>query len=366
MSHITIANQGLEAFEAKRWEEAIDKLSQALKVSKNPSWFLARAKALQQLKRDEESLDDANLAFHTAYERSNRSLMIESHYRRGVAYMRLGQYANADCCCLYAMRLCEGFPVVEPEDIRAQHTDEHGFWTASAEAVKLEIKEHSKHSWADPSALANLSSQSNIGKEWRLASAMRLQILFAMSKLPADDPARKATVDVKPAVKELADFTLNQGTGVAVNENTRVTPNEGTRVDLNEGTVHIFKVGTGDVPQITNVAAEKPAVGNDTPPRLQDFQTDSTITVSIFSKGTKTNLRVYFLQDGARLTGLTWPNGKEKEFFFQTYAPIEASKSSYSVTPNKVELRLVKKVPGKWPQLLKEAADEPVDAAVEK
>ncbi|KAG6239361.1 hypothetical protein E4U25_000843 [Claviceps purpurea] len=319
MSHITQAEQGLKALDERKWEDALNALSKALLGSTNPAWLLARSRALISLQRYEEALEDANLAFHAAYDRNKRDLLIEAHYRRGVAYFRMGQYANGDCCCVYAMRLCKGHPAIEKEDPKLAHLDEEGFWTATLENARLEAT-------GDPfNKPAPAQSDYEEGpahvSEWRRASTMRQQCLNAMEKLPAGAEARKVTVSVKPERKDVVDLTTDKG---------------------RDG----------------EAGKEAQGVSAPQPPKalvVQDYQTNDAVTVSIFSKGVnEAVLDVEFLPDRVRVNPLVYPDGEQKEWTLELYSQIDPSASSYRVSPVKVELRLAKKAAGKWARLSKQ------------
>lgn len=324
MSHITLAQQGLAAAEARNWDEAIEKLSVALETSQNPLWLINRSKALIHHKKFQEALDDANLAWHTAYERNKRPLLIDAQYRRAVAYFRLGQYANADACCIYAMRLVKGLPAVEKQDPARLHTDENGFY-------KVTLKDAHEESATDPinqpkgGALAVGSNDVPNAKDWRIASTLRMQILYAMDKLPEDDPARKLTTAVKPERKDLSDL------GTKKNEPAKEPALTATQ------------------------SAPKPVVPADTPLRIQEFQNDANMTVSIFSKGVnKEKLQVQFTPSSVYLDSVIMPSGEEKPFAMSFWGQIDTDASTCRVTPNKVELNLKKATPGKWKQLKSE------------
>ncbi|KAM3507802.1 hypothetical protein MY11210_007005 [Beauveria gryllotalpidicola] len=336
MSHITLAQQGLAAVEAKDWDGALTKLSKALQSSSNPVWLLARSKALINLHRFEEALDDANLAWHTAFERNKRLQMIEAHYRRAVAYFRQGQLADADACCVYAMRLTKGAPAVEKEDPVAHLKDPAtGRWTATAnDAIQEAQSDSINKSKGGPDAAAVAMGQGQLPqtKEWRMASTLRIQILSALDKLPADDPARIATAPPRPDKKKLADLSgATEEAKPATSSATSQTPKP--------------------IPTQT-AAATKPAVPSDAPLRLQDFQSNTNMSVSIFSKGVnKETLKVDFQPQSVHLDSVIYPSGEEREFQLDLWGEIDTTASKYTVTPNKVELSLVKKTPGKWAQL---------------
>ncbi|KND93377.1 Protein SGT1 [Tolypocladium ophioglossoides CBS 100239] len=318
MSHITIAQEGLKALEAKRWTEAVDKLSTALRTSTNPAWLIARSKALIQVGLFDPALDDACLAWQKAHERNQRLLMMESHYRRAVAYYRMGKLADADCCCVYTMRLIKGLPAVEQEDPKVKWTDKDGFWMATLEVAMEEAKSDAFNKGGapgtGPTGSRELPAPPAQVSEWRLASTLRMQILGAMATLPKDDRARKVTASQFP------ERTLLARLGVEPNK-----------------------------PPAPHVP-----VREDTPLRLQEFQNNIATYLSIFSKGVdEKKLKVQFLPLAVHLDAITYPNGEEKEFHLELWDEINPAASRYVVTPNKVELTLAKKTPGKWAQLKK-------------
>ncbi|KAI8657746.1 hypothetical protein NCS57_01153700 [Fusarium keratoplasticum] len=319
MSHISTAQAGLAAVEAKKWDEALPLLSKALQTSPNPAWLIARSKALVGKNRYQEALDDANLAWHTAYERNKRPLLSEANYRRAVAYFRLGQYANADACCVYAIRLIKGFPAVEKEDPAKALTDADGFYTVTSENVQREAREEAEQETAKSAERGtNMLDGLDLGpknKEVRAASSLRFMILAAMEKLEKGNPARKLTTSARPEQKDLADLKLQD-----------IKPAE--------------------------APVAKPIIPADTQPRLQDFQSDVTMSVSIFSKGvSKDKLQVEFKPFSVHLDAIIYPNGDTRPFDLELWGEIDPSASKHTVTPNKVELSLRKKTPGKWKQL---------------
>ncbi|KAH7152024.1 oxidosqualene:lanosterol cyclase [Dactylonectria estremocensis] len=348
MSHITQAELGLAASEARKWDEAIAHLSTALKTSPNPAWLVARSKALIGVKRFQEALDDANLAWHTAYARNKRPLFAEAHYRRAVAYFRLGQYANADACCVYAMRVIKGFPAIEKEDPAKLRTDENGFYKATlAEAKEEAMNDDINKNNGDVSTALNQSGSGSVpqAKEWRLASNLRMQILFPMERLPEDDPARKLTTSLKPEEKALADL----------GDSTKAEKKVEKKEEATKSTAAPAQVPV------------KPVIPSDAPLRLQEFQNAATMSVSIFSKGVnKEKLQVHYLPSAVVLDSVIYPNGDERPFRLDLWGEIDTEASKYTVTPNKVELNLKKKTLGKWPQLKGESKEEPTDADAAK
>ncbi|KAI5461600.1 oxidosqualene:lanosterol cyclase [Mariannaea sp. PMI_226] len=349
MSHLSQAQQGLAAADARKWDEAVDKLSAALKVSINPSWLIARSKALIGLRRFQESLDDADLAWHTAYDRNKRNLLADAHYRRAVAYFRLKQYANADACCVYSMRLIKGHPAVEKQDPAKLRTDDNGFYSVTLEEAKEEAQKDeinsTKH--GDMSmALGGGANKIAQAQEWRAASTLRTQILYAMDELPSDDPARKLTTSLKPQRKDVADLSAAEKTKTEAPKTEAPKP----------------------APVATPKPAPAAATGTPTAPlRLQEFQSNTTMSVSIFSKGVnKEKLQVHYLPSAVLLDAVIYPDGAERPFRLDLWGEIDMEGSKHTVTPNKIELSLKKKVPGKWAQLKGEAKEESPDEAAAK
>ncbi|KAK0758945.1 hypothetical protein N5P37_008432 [Trichoderma harzianum] len=339
MSYVTMAQQGLAAVDAANWEEALNKLSFALKESLSPVWLIARSKALAGLGRPQEALDDADLAWHMAIERNKRELMATAQYRRGVAFFQLKQYANADYCFMHCMRIIKGGPAVPKEDPGLELVDEKGFWTVTAAealaAARYDDIGKKDSTLQGENPLAAAAANRPHFREWRMASNMRIQALSAMEKLPTDDDARKLTTTMVPEKKGLADH-------------------QSSKVGVEAAKVEVAKAQTAKTAEVNKaeVKAETPAVPKDTPLRLQDFQSNTQMSVSIFSKGVnKEKLQVQFLESSVRLDPLVYPNGDEKEFELDLWGEIIPAKSQYTVTPNKVELSLAKKTPGKWATL---------------
>lgn len=352
MSHITIAEQGLKAMEAQDWETAISKLTTGLKNSENPTWLLNRSKALTRLNRSEEALADADLAWHYALARSKRELVAEANYRRAVAFNRLGQYANAAFCCSYSMRINKGVtPLVPNEDPLLAFVDENGCCTMTQAEAKEEAASDDYNKRKDSiGGTANMTPNKKIA-DWRLASTLKMQVLARMEAAPEDDPGRKVTTTQKPERKALLDLGLG-GEG-------KVAPEPSKQKQA--------------APAATKTTAQpaKPVVPSNAPVRLDDFQNDTTMSVTIFSKGVdKSKLQVEYLPFSVRLDPINYPSGEAKEFSLNLWGEIDVESSKHTVTPSKVELSLKKKTPGKWPQLRGEApaksADEKLAEAKEK
>ncbi|KJZ74501.1 hypothetical protein HIM_06097 [Hirsutella minnesotensis 3608] len=333
MSHLKLAEAGLKAVEARNWNEALAKLSDALRFSHSPAWLMGRSKALIGLERFDEALDDANLAWHMAYDRGNRDLLITANYRRAVAYYRLGQYANADCCCIYAMRLVKGFSVIEQEDPKLKHLDSDGLWTQTYQDALKEAQNGMYHDGFQDAEThqdridAFLDSKRDKAPEWQLASNLRIQALRSMEKLPSDDEARKATVQVKPERKQLAH---PEPSGAP-------KPTQDPKAVDNKSMAHPFDLVR---------------------PNVQHYQTSTVVSVCIFTKDVdKEQLKVEFTPTTVRLNPIRYPTGAQEELDFCLWGEIDPEASKFLVTKSKVELTLQKKTPGRWQALEKPDGD---------
>lgn len=330
MSYVDTAYQGLHALSQRNWDESIAKLSKALASSANPAWLIARSKALVGAGRFRDALEDADLAWHEASRRgSKRELIIEAQHRRAVAYNRLGELANADCCCVYVLRMLDGGRAAAAEDPGDALTGEDGVWRvtladAKREAEEMEAREKGENGEQKLPGLGDLPKDEGKMKTARLTQALRFQILQKMDQLPADDPARKRTATQKPPARE-----LNSADAPAQSKST----------------------GASNATPTAAASAAPPQPKNEKL-RLQDFQTTTTMSVSIFSKGVdKTRLNVQFNPFEVILDPIVYPDGEEKKFTLSTWGEIVPSECRFTVTPSKVELQLKKKIQGRWASL---------------
>ena len=335
MSYVDIAHEGLNAVSRSDWPTAITKFSTALATSANPAWLIGRSKALLGTGRAREALEDADLAWHMASQRNKRELMIEAQHRRAVAYNRLGELANADCCCFYAIQMLQGVSVSGKKDIADEFTDSEGLWTVTLNQVREENKDRdAKAQEADAKKKEGgtglLEPSSAAEKQQRATGILRLQILGKLDKLPADDPGRKRTVTVSPPKRELSKLKDEK-------------PKQDIDTEKTESSGPLKASTSGPAPPVDNT------------PKVQDFQSQATMNVSIFSKGVdKSKLQVDFSEFGVRLDPIVYPNGEEKSYTINTWGRLDPAGCKYTVTPSKVELQLKKAEPGKWPILKSE------------
>ncbi|KAL2117960.1 hypothetical protein VTJ04DRAFT_7620 [Mycothermus thermophilus] len=345
MSATTLAHKGMEAVQKKDWAAAIPLLDKALEESTSPAWLLARCHAHQQLKNYDAALHDAELAYHVAAERgsgTSRKQMIEAQYRRAVIYFRLGQYANADCCAKWSMLLAEGRPANEKDGVEA-NVDENGNYTVTYEqgvADKLGQPGLSNQQRATMDNIMGLASQGQGGgnpktgfeTDWNRAYSWRSQALSALRNLPPDHPGRKVTVTkIPPRPKE-----------------TTITKAE-PKPEASEEKVE--KQQEKDVPAPGSVPDEKLKL------RVDFYQTNQTVTVSLFAKDAKKeDVKVVFSPKTVQISPIprapapyVKPGDREATSTLILGGEIVPSKSRFTVTPRKIELVLQKAVAGvKW------------------
>lgn len=211
MSYINTAHQGLKALERKDWDTAIADLTTGIDNSPNPAWLIGRSKAYIGVGRFREALEDADRAWHEACNRNKRELIVDAQHRRAVAYFRLGELANADCCAFFSMNMIEGGKAVAEEDPAASYTNADGFWTQTLADMKKQSAEmedllDGDHFRQSPERVEAIKAEAiKKKKQWRAISILRLQVLGQMEQMPADDPARKRTTTQKPPTRELAN-----------------------------------------------------------------------------------------------------------------------------------------------------------------
>lgn len=336
MSEVTLGNAGLAAAENKEWDIAIVKLSAAIEKSPNPNWLNHRSKAYVAKCEYAKALADAERAWHAAFERNRRELIVEANRRRAVAYYRLKQYANADCCYMYVRLLIDGGKVLERTDPAKEFTDDKGLWTISLEDAKNEmVRERQRDSREDVSS----DQRIELATAWRSAGSMRFQAISAMVRLPEDDNGRKCTTSQKPDPVVESTKEASKSTPIPVEEAS--TP------ALVGKSQDVVTSGQGSNRRL-----------EDEPVRMQDFQTNTKMSVSILIKGLdKDTFRVEFGSDSVELGPVVHSDGEQGKLTLSLWDEIVPDQSGYTVTPHKVELSLAKKVAKNWRTLSRSADD---------
>lgn len=275
MSATKFAEAGMAAIAAQDWDVAIDNLSKAIDQSKSPAWLLARSQAYMEKKDNARALHDAEYAFCSASERGNdksRKQMIDAQYRRSVIYFRTKRYADADVCAVWSQQLAKGVPL-RSADNTVGKIDANGLYHATDADVKSDGGEGKGKQDAENNSAEN--SDDNMSrvislissgdkpmfpyhKEWEKAQVWRSTIIAFLERLPADDPARKVSVKfvpTKPSIEEKV---------------------EEKDLDIEDADV--------EPAQAAKTQATNPQPASNGPFRSQTYQSDSSITVSLFMK----------------------------------------------------------------------------------
>ncbi|KAK3685214.1 SGS domain-containing protein [Podospora appendiculata] len=341
MSSTTFGQKGIEAVHNKEYAAAVPLLDKALESSDSPAWLLARAQAQQQLKNYDAALHDAELAYHVAADRgsgTSRKLMIDAQYRRATIYFKLGRYADSDCCAKWSMNLAEGRPARENDGVE-KNVDKDGNYTLNYEDAVADKKSQPGQSGArgGAAALATSVSTAKTGfeNEWNRAYAWRSQALGMLKGLPEDHPGRKVSVTKIPArpVKKKVEPVVDSSDD---DEPVSTPAGNPTKAD---------DPAPGSVPD------EKLKL------RVDFYQTNQTVTVSIFVKDVKKDdLRVEFAENQVQIAPLprevasyVKPGDREATSTFILGGGIVPSGSRWTATPRKIELVLQKAVAGvKW------------------
>ena len=283
MSATTLGHKGLEAVKNKDYEAALPLLDKALASSNSPAWLLARSQTHQQLKNYDAALRDAELAYHTAAERSSgtsRKFMIDAQHRRSVILHRLGRYADADCCAKWSMLLAEGRPAREDDGVEKQ-VDSNGNYTVTVEdaiADNAGQPNYNPMSGLGPGGDSATSKPERTGfeSEWTRAYTWRSQVLSMLKSLPEDHAGRKVTVTKIPTKPEPQKL---------------------------EPKVEEEIIDTSDKNDAEKASTPAPGSVPDDQLKLRaDFyQTNQNVTISLFAKDSKReNVQVQFFNNYVR------------------------------------------------------------------
>lgn len=344
MSATTLSEAGLKAVEQRDWQNAITNLSKAIEQSKSPAWLLARSQAYLETGQLAKALRDAEYAYCVAAERGNdksRKQMIEATYRRCVVYFRNKEYANADKLAVWSQSLAKGLATKAAGDMAKQHVDDNGFYRATLDEAMAEGKKNLQGA-SDPSS--RLSFMMGGGdeesmpykKDWNKAHTFRATILRSLEALPADDPARKVTVKLIPTKPSLEDPKGEENT-----------------------TVKDPEIEAAKASSIQSTPKPKVDTANQ-PFRSQFYQTDSSITVTLFMKfASKEDTGKVQVDIQPNLITASHLPREPSTMYLVPHAAVDPAKSTYRVVQMKMELTLVKASPGKWPSFGREELAQP-------
>lgn len=346
MSATRLSEAGLKAVEQRNWQDAITNLSKAIEQSKSPVWLLARSQAYLETGHLRKSMRDAEYAYCVAAERGNdksRKQMIEATYRRSVAHFRAKEYANADKLAVWSQRLAEGVSVSASAEVHKENIDGDGFYHVTVEEAMAENKKNDEGSaGADPTSRLALmmgggdEKTKPYKKDWNKAQMFRATVVRFLEALPADDPARKVSVKLVPTKPSLEDTKEEETTEIKDPE---------------------IEAAKADFVQ----SAPKSKVELSTQPfRSQFYQTDSSITVSLFMKfASKEDTGKVQVDMRCNLITANQLPRDPSTLYLIPYAAIDPVKSTYRVAPMKIEFTLVKALPGKWPSFGREEMSQP-------
>lgn len=334
MSADKFREAGFKAIEQRKWPEAIDNLTKAIDQSKSPAWLLGRSQAFMETGQLEKAIADAEYAYCTAAERGNdksRKQMIEAQYRRSVCFYRKKEYANADICAVWSQRLAKGVAVREAKSVQQEGVNDKGYYFATVAQAAAEEGDQKSSEGGDQ--MARLSALMGGGapdktpyaKDWNKAQIWRTQVLRFLEALPEDDPARKITIQLTPTKPSKL----------------------GTEIQPAQNSVAKAKAPATSTPAPTTAPAPDYSTF-----RTQFYQSDTTMTVSVFmkfaSKEDMDKVEVRFARRGKFVVAKGVPRDPPV-LFIECHDRISVLKSAYRVASMKLELTLVKDVPGKWP-----------------
>lgn len=189
-----LANEGISLVKANKYNEGIEKLTQALKSQRAPMWLIERSKAYLRTNDFELALHDAEHALSIALSRANRDLMIEAQIRRAVTLFRLNRYADTDVCAHWALKLIDGAKASE-DDGQQHKVDGNGDYTVSLMEVQdASQAEAQAKKDAGLGAAMSTGGRSKDTSNRNLAFSWRINALTAMEKLEPGAAGRKVTV----------------------------------------------------------------------------------------------------------------------------------------------------------------------------
>lgn len=271
MSAEKFREAGFKAIEQRNWSEAIDNLTKAIGQSKSPAWLLARSQAFMETGQLDKAIADADYAYCTAAERGNdksRKQMIEAQYRRSVCFLRKKEYANADICAVWSQRLAKGVTVREAKSVQQEGVNDQGYYFATVEQAMAEEGDKKASEGGDQMAKLSAlmgggdSDKTPYSKDWNKAQIWRTQVLRFLEALPEDDPGRKVTIQLTPTKPSKLGADIDPA------------KNDASKSAVPKSAIHT-----------SDVAKASPAPTPDYSTfRTQFYQTDTTITVSMFMK----------------------------------------------------------------------------------
>ncbi|KXJ93481.1 SGS domain-domain-containing protein [Microdochium bolleyi] len=349
-----LADQGVQAVAAGRYEEGIEKLTEALKERPAPAWLLERSKAYLRTKEFELAMWDAEKALRVAFDRANRDQMVEAQIRRAITFFRMGRYADADVCAAWAMKLVEGAKANENDGQQAL-VDEDGCYTVTAQEVADANKPPTTSANAGLDSAMQLPTggmrNSKPVTMKNQAFTWRIQALTQMGNLEPGAAGRKVTVTTKYPTPS-AEPPMKKKSLAPVTASTTTTTITTTGIQKQQPTVSGGP--TTGKEGWENLWSQFRAVHGKKDIRSSFYQSDRTLNVDFFIKNVdKDSLQVDVQTDSVSLT----PVPGVGSITLLLHGKIKPSETKFTVKSMKIELVLTKETPGKWSQLRKPHAE---------
>lgn len=345
MSADVLANTGVQLVAASKYQEGIDKLSQALKQKAAPRWLLERSKAYMRTNDLAAALDDAEHALHIAFQRANRELMTEAQTRRAITLFRMGRFADADVCAFWATRLVDGAKATE-QDGQESRVDEKGDYAVTSSEIQA------ANQAAKNQGLQEAMSRSKDKSLWNQAFTWRVQSLTNMEKTPVGSPGRKVTVVKYPTPKppsEAPKSLPEQRVEELEDSDEEEAPKPKIPQSVLSGNPE------DNAPTWEDAFKRFRAQHTKNDVRTDYYQSDTTINASFFVKNVPVD--GFKVESGEQsITMSPVPSIPAGAISMALYDKIQPSETKHTVKSMKIELILKKAVPGKWPMLRKEGA----------
>ncbi|KAI0396767.1 SGS-domain-containing protein [Xylariaceae sp. FL0594] len=335
-SATALADAGVQAIAAGKYSEGIEKLTAALKERDAPLWYLERSKAYLRTSQFDLALHDAETALQVALKRANRDQMVEAQLRRAIALFRMGQFADADICAFWALRLADGAKAME-DDGQQRRVDDNGDYAVRRQEVQDEAK--LKKGDGLGTALSGGGKRRKTSSLEDQAITWRLQALDRLETLPAGHEGRK----VRYASSKYPDPSKAKQEPAAVSSTADASSPAAA--------ANTSPAGAADLGAWEDVYNKYHAMYTKQKIRYSFYQTDSSLTIDIFVKGL-TSEKVS-INCESRAISISPVQGASLGTFGGSIClllagDIKPEATKVQVKSMKIELVLQKQTPGKW------------------
>jgi suppressor of G2 allele of SKP1 len=303
----TDATLGQAALAKSDYPLAIQHLTRALSSQSNPSplWLIQRSTAYQRTGQHALALADANNAVLAAHARGKRELIATGHFRRAVALHGLGRFGDARMCLIWCQKFNEKEKGVTiwMAKVKGDYENAGG---EEAECNRVEVKEM-------PDRVEEV-------------------------KQKVEEKEDKKSAEVKKG-KEMIVEKVEEKTNAPAT--TVQTPKEKIRNEWYQSnttvTIEIFAKG---IPKDAEINIEEGSVS---------FST-------ICSPPSSANNGATLATTNTAQLEVSFPIAASNSTYDYTISPFfskaDKSKSSFRITPHKIEIVLHKSIPGlKWSSL---------------